>query len=124
MTEKSQRLIEEDMKLLMSPVSNKFDWNEKEQGNILGSFFWLHWLTQIPGGILAAKYGTKKVYGLANFVGSLCCFAIPYSAYQSVFHLILLRVAQGLVCVSIFYKYYLIEQSTWTVLLGHMSHKI
>nr|CAH7739832.1 unnamed protein product [Callosobruchus chinensis] len=24
--------------------SRKFNWNEKEQGSILGSFFWLHWI--------------------------------------------------------------------------------
>lgn len=82
--------------------SKQFDWNEKDQGNILSSFFWLHWLTQIPGGLLATKYGTKKVYGITNFLGAVCCFAIPFCAYQSVFYLILIRAVQGLIGVSVF----------------------
>lgn len=78
----------------------QFDWNEKEQGSILGSFFWLHWVTQIPGGILAAKYGTKKVYGITNFLGAVCSFAIPFCADQNSLYLIIIRTMQGFICVS------------------------
>nr|CAI5842781.1 unnamed protein product [Callosobruchus analis] len=40
--------------------SRKFNWNEKEQGSILGSFYWLHWVTQIPGGILAGRRQAQR----------------------------------------------------------------
>ncbi|XP_060519538.1 sialin-like isoform X2 [Cylas formicarius] len=76
----------------------KFDWNEKVQGYVLGSFFWLHWVTQVPGGILAGKYGTKLVFGLSNFGGVVLCFAIPYCAWLGHTSLILLRLVQGLIC--------------------------
>ncbi|KAL9702381.1 hypothetical protein quinque_005899 [Culex quinquefasciatus] len=46
-----------------------FEWNEYEQGLVLGAFFWLHWVTQIPGGVLARKYGTK--------MGVICGVAWP-----------------------------------------------
>ncbi|XP_056630946.1 putative inorganic phosphate cotransporter [Diorhabda sublineata] len=73
-----------------------FDWNEKELGAILGSFFWLHWITQIPGGILAAKYGTKLIFGLSNFIGVFANFVIPWFAHKGALYLIFIRSIQGL----------------------------
>ncbi|XP_026474879.1 sialin-like [Ctenocephalides felis] len=75
-----------------------FIWDEYQQGLILGAFFWLHWITQVPGGILARKYGTKLVFGLSNFLGCLFCFITPLSAYMNYQALIFLRVIQGIVC--------------------------
>lgn len=74
-----------------------FDWNEYQQGLVLGSFYWSHWITQIPGGILAKKYGTKLVFGLSNAVGCWICFVIPLAAYWNYQVLIWLRILQGLV---------------------------
>ncbi|XP_061393380.1 sialin-like [Musca vetustissima] len=75
----------------------RFNWNEYQQGLVLGSFFWAHWVTQIPGGILAKKYGTKLVFGLANAIGCWMCFLIPYVSHWDYRALIVLRVLQGLV---------------------------
>ncbi|XP_063910758.1 sialin [Zophobas morio] len=75
---------------------NTFAWNEKQQSSILGAFFWLHWLTQVPGGILGSKYGAKLVFGLANFTAILCCFFIPMSAFMGHQYLIALRIVQGI----------------------------
>lgn len=80
--------------------SKTFSWDEREQGLVLGAFFWLHWTTQIPGGVLAQKYGTKLVYGLSNFTGVLCCFIMPLAAYMGYQYLIFLRVLQGILAVS------------------------
>ncbi|KAM8711619.1 hypothetical protein ACLKA7_012174 [Drosophila subpalustris] len=74
-----------------------FHWNEREQSNLLGSFFWVHWVLQLPGGILARKYGTKLVFGLANGIGVFCCFLIPIVSYWSYGALLCLRVFQGFV---------------------------
>lgn len=78
-----------------------FEWNEYEQGLILGAFFWLHWSTQIAGGLLAGKYGTKLIYGLSNFTGVLCCFLIPVASYWGWKALIFVRCLQGILAVSI-----------------------
>ncbi|KAM7358545.1 sialin-like [Cochliomyia hominivorax] len=75
--------------------NKKFDWNEYQQGLILGSFFWLYWLTQIPGGILAKKYGTKLIFGLSNVICSWLCFFIPMASYYNYKILITLRIVQG-----------------------------
>ncbi|XP_044763029.1 sialin isoform X1 [Coccinella septempunctata] len=77
-------------------LSPTYPWNEKEQGILLGAFFWLHWLTQVPGGILAAKYGTKLVFGLSNFIGVLLALLIPTAASFGYRYLLLLRVIQGI----------------------------
>ncbi|XP_039298715.1 sialin [Nilaparvata lugens] len=74
-----------------------FEWDEQEQNQVLGSFYWLHWLTQIPGGMLARRFGTKKIFGLANFSGSLLTFAFPYIAYFDFRLLIFVRVLQGFI---------------------------
>ncbi|XP_037947382.1 sialin-like [Teleopsis dalmanni] len=76
---------------------NGFEWNEYQQGLVLGSFFWAHWLTQIPGGILAKTYGTKLVFGLSNAIGCWMCFLIPIASYWNYKVLIWLRVIQGLI---------------------------
>ncbi|XP_019772895.1 sialin [Dendroctonus ponderosae] len=81
-----------------NPNEAKFAWNEKIQGYVLGSFFWLHWTTQIPGGLLASKYGTKMIFGLSNFAGVLLCFLIPYFAKLGSTELMALRLIQGILC--------------------------
>lgn len=81
-----------------STATRQFDWNERQQGALLGSFFWLHWALQIPGGMLARRYGTKLVFGLANLVGCCLCALLPLAAYVDFRWLIGLRVLQGLVC--------------------------
>lgn len=76
----------------------KFAWNARQQGALLGSFFWLHWALQIPGGLLARRYGTKLVFGLANLIGCALCALLPLAAHLDLRWLIGLRVLQGLVC--------------------------
>ncbi|XP_058829359.1 sialin [Topomyia yanbarensis] len=75
-----------------------FEWDEYDQGLVLGAFFWLHWITQVPGGVLARKYGTKLVFGLANAIGCWLCFLMPLAAYWDLRILIWLRAIQGLIC--------------------------
>lgn len=70
---------------------------------ILGSYYWIHWTTQIPGGVLAKRYGTKLIFGGANLFASICSLLIPISAFWNVESLIFLRILQGLIAVSFFY---------------------
>ncbi|XP_969878.2 sialin [Tribolium castaneum] len=74
-----------------------FPWNEKQQSAILGGYFWLHWITQIPGGILGSKYGAKIVFGWSNFVSVLGCFFVPMAAYMGHHYLLALRMFQGMI---------------------------
>uniref|UniRef100_A0A1I8N4L7 Major facilitator superfamily (MFS) profile domain-containing protein n=1 Tax=Musca domestica TaxID=7370 RepID=A0A1I8N4L7_MUSDO len=74
----------------------KFHWNEREQALALGSFFWTHWITQIPGGILSRRYGTKLVFGLSNVISCWICFLIPYACFLDFNALLVARMLQGL----------------------------
>lgn len=78
-----------------------FHWNEIEQGRVLGSYYWLHWILQLPGGILGRRYGAKMVFGMANFLGTFLGFFMPIASYYGVNWLIFLRVLQGLITVLI-----------------------
>jgi MFS family permease len=83
-------------------VQLRFDWDEKQQGLILGSFFWLFWTTQVPGGLLAQRYGTKLVFGLTNGIPCLLSFFIPLFARMDYRALVFLRALQGFIAVSTF----------------------
>ena len=37
----------------------RYEWNEKQQGIILGAFFWGYFLLQVPGGRLAETFGPR-----------------------------------------------------------------
>lgn len=83
----------------MQPT-DRYQWNEYQQGLALGAYYWLHWVSQLPGGLLARKYGTKLIFGLGNVLVALVGFAIPYATHYSLNALIFLRVLQGLISVS------------------------
>lgn len=76
-----------------------FEWNELAQSHVLGAFYWFHWATQILGGVLAARYGTKLIFGLSNFLASVSCLLVPIAAYWHINCLIALRVIQGIIAV-------------------------
>lgn len=76
---------------------SRFDWDEKEQGLILASFFWFFWVSQVPGGLLAQRYGTKIVYGFSNGVSCLLSFFVPVCARLDYRALVFLRALQGFI---------------------------
>ncbi|XP_012271459.1 putative inorganic phosphate cotransporter [Orussus abietinus] len=76
---------------------DRFTWNEYEQGLALGAYYWLHWTTQLPGGLLARKYGTKLVFGFANIFTAILGLLIPIATRYHLYALVFIRVLQGLV---------------------------
>jgi len=57
---------------------------------------------QIPGGVLAQRYGTKTVFGFTNGVAAMLSFVIPASAKFNYKALVVVRVVQGLIAVRLF----------------------
>ncbi|WAR21429.1 S17A5-like protein [Mya arenaria] len=75
---------------------DRFDWDKKTQGLILGSFFWGYIATQLPGGWLAGRFGGKHLFGLSMLVCALVTLIMPFAARTSVIFLLVLRVIAGL----------------------------
>lgn len=55
-------------------------------------------MLQLPGGLLASRYGTKLVFGVANLSAVLIGCLIPFASYIDFTFLIFLRVFQGFIC--------------------------
>ena len=49
-------------------MDSQFDWNSKQKGVVLSSFFYGYLFTQIIGGVWAAKYGGNLVGEILNYV--------------------------------------------------------
>lgn len=73
----------------------EFDWDEKVQGFIHGSFFYGYILSQIPGGRFAEIFGGKVVYGLGMFVCSICSLLAPFLARWNLISFIISRICVG-----------------------------
>jgi len=80
---------------------NRFDWDEKTQGEILSSFYYGYILTHLPGGILSQKFGGKHTMGLGILSTAIFTLMTPYVAYKGSRPLTILRFVEGLGEVSI-----------------------
>lgn len=64
---------------------------------MLGSFYWLHWVSQLPGGILAERYGSKYIFCFSNFIACALCIFMPILSYVSFKWMVVLRLIQGFI---------------------------
>ncbi|KAF5270538.1 hypothetical protein FQR65_LT05436 [Abscondita terminalis] len=56
------------------------DWSFDQQYYVLNSFYWLYLLANSISGILAQKYGTKKMFGWSLLISSICIVSIPFTS--------------------------------------------
>ncbi|XP_048478541.1 putative inorganic phosphate cotransporter [Plutella xylostella] len=56
-------------------------WDKRTQGYILSSFFCGYAVMQVPGGLLAKRFGGKRVLLVALLVNAVLCICIPTVAY-------------------------------------------
>lgn len=64
-------------------------------GWVLGSFFYGYLLTQIPGGLLATRFGGRWVFGIGIFMTALLTLFTPLAAATNVYLLMGLRALEG-----------------------------
>ena len=80
--------------------SGGFDWNAKEQGIVLGAFYYGYIFTMVPGGYLAERYSSKWVIFMTVFLGSVCSILSPVAANIGGYGgFIAIKVIQGFVQV-------------------------
>lgn len=75
---------------------SRFEWDEVQQGLILGAPFWLYSLVQIPAGIMAKNYSAKLMFGIPHLLCAVLSFFVPIAAYHSFEAVFVLRLIHGL----------------------------
>lgn len=76
--------------------TGQFDWNSREQGLVLSSFFYGYIITQLPGGMLAKRFPAHHVFGFAIGICAILTLLTPVMA-MDLPSMILIRVVEGLV---------------------------
>ncbi|XP_045108565.1 putative inorganic phosphate cotransporter [Portunus trituberculatus] len=74
---------------------NRMHWNEWVQGQVLGSFFYGYWISQVGGGRLAEIYGAKLIFGITVLSGGIAAVLTPLTANFHYIALVILRALQG-----------------------------
>ena len=77
-------------------MQESLGWSETEKGFVLSSFFIGYMAAQIVGGVLADKYGGKKVLVASLVAWSLFTILTPLAGSASFAALILVRIGLGL----------------------------
>uniref|UniRef100_A0A0K8VMD7 Putative inorganic phosphate cotransporter n=1 Tax=Bactrocera latifrons TaxID=174628 RepID=A0A0K8VMD7_BACLA len=86
-----------------NPDFEEYAWSEQTKSYLLSGFFWGYFVTQIPGGQLAHKYGGKIMLLLSLGLSSILCMLTPLTARLGDWKLVFaLRVVQGLIQGCIF----------------------
>jgi MFS family permease len=70
----------------------RYDWSTIEKNYILGSYFWGYIITQIPGGRLAERFGSKIVVGVGLLSASVLTLLIPAASNIHYYLVLLIRV--------------------------------
>lgn len=82
-------------------VEGDFEWDEFERGLILSAFGYGYITTQIIGGRLAERFGSKRVYGICLFLTGVLTLLSPVVAKFHVIGFVTLRILQGRVIIEI-----------------------
>ena len=72
-----------------------FDWDSKQKGLVLSSFFYGYILTQLLGGWAANKIGGNFVFGLGIGATAILTLLTPMAAKSSVYTLVAVRIIEG-----------------------------
>ncbi|XP_073956620.1 putative inorganic phosphate cotransporter isoform X1 [Choristoneura fumiferana] len=80
-----------------SSSDNTFDWSMKIQSVILSSFFWGYVILQVPGGLLADRFGGSILITISIGCNSVISLLLPTAAYYGGWQLVCVcRALQGL----------------------------
>jgi len=78
----------------------EFDWSRQFQGHVLSAYFYGYIVTQVPGGMLAGRYGAKHVLGTGILISAIATLLTPVAGRLSSYLFILMRVILGAASVS------------------------
>lgn len=93
-------------------TDERFDWDEKTQGELLSAFYYGYIITHLPGGILSQKFGGKHTMGFGILSTAIFTLMTPYVAYMGSTPLTILRFVEGLGEVRHDYVCYSVSESS------------
>ncbi|BES92160.1 transporter [Nesidiocoris tenuis] len=85
--------------VLLGPTEQEkgeFDWDPAIQSAIISSFYWCYVISQVAGGILVQKFGTKAVFGFSQLATACSSLLIPRAAEAHYSLVVVLRSIQGI----------------------------
>ena len=77
-------------------MRGEFDWDKRQQGLLLGSYYWSYTAAQIPSAWLAKRLGFRLVFGVCMLVSGLLTALFPVMARSGLGLAITARVLIGL----------------------------
>ncbi|CAG8661998.1 35606_t:CDS:2 [Gigaspora margarita] len=84
------------MSIAIVYMAKEFNWNHITQGIVLSSFYIGCLTTQVIGGVLADKFGGKRILGIGAATWTLFTLLTPISARVNIYCLILCRICLGI----------------------------
>ncbi|XP_052760333.1 uncharacterized transporter slc-17.2-like isoform X2 [Mya arenaria] len=94
--------VEESKEASHSNDNAELDWSSTTKSTVLASFFYGYIVTQVPGGMLADRYGGKRVLFVVILLSSVLTLAMPICARTSVILVYVIRVLLGLLTAMTF----------------------
>ena len=81
----------------------EFAWNENTQGWLLAAFYIGYLFLQVPGGVTAERFGSKRVLGLSQGVNGMLALLLPVAATKGGHIAVgVVRFLQGLACGPVY----------------------
>ncbi|XP_055704446.1 sialin-like [Phlebotomus papatasi] len=74
----------------------EFDWDSKQQGLVLSSFFYGYIWTPVIGGIIASKIGGHYLFGMGIGVTAFLTLLTPLAAGLNIYVLVAVRIIEGI----------------------------
>jgi ACS family sodium-dependent inorganic phosphate cotransporter len=72
-----------------------FNWNSQQKGLVLSSFFYGYITTQFIGGLVAAKIGGNRIFGIGIGMTAILTLLTPLAAKQNFYVLLAVRIIEG-----------------------------
>ena len=85
-----------NISLAIVAMTQEFGWSKTTSGFVMSSFFIGYLITQVPGGVLAGRFGGKHVLAGGVLFWSLFTALTPPAAYAGFAVLIAARIAMGM----------------------------
>lgn len=73
-----------------------FDWNSTQKGLILSSFFYGYITTQLIGGVVAARIGGNRIFGIGIGMTAVLTLLTPIAAKAGLYVLLAVRIIEGI----------------------------